>query len=304
LLYFGGCDEQKTCFSDIYTARLKFSTHRPSCPDNSGEPGVNTPLGFAMECPMNCSGNGICHQGTCFCDPGFDGADCGRALSCPSNCSHHGLCKNGRCYCDPGLKGSDCSIHVLCSRNCSYRGVCHNGRCECDPGYSGIDCSKVVVCPSNCTKRGICLNGACFCSPGFGEVDVNLNFLVQTIVQIMEFVTIKNAFVIQVGMVMIVLVLLIVLTTVQIKVCVYMEFVIVILLLVDHHVIKLQVAQINVLNEEFVFMIVVFVNQDLLEKIAVKNFLDVNKTVQDMVFVDLENVIVTLDLKENYVNQR
>lgn len=52
-----------------------------------------------------CSGHGICDCGTCKCNEGWDGPDCGCSLSKEScmnkdtkkECSGHGKCECGQC---------------------------------------------------------------------------------------------------------------------------------------------------------------------------------------------------------------
>lgn len=71
-----------------------------------------TKLSAAAPCPSDCSGNGICANGRCFCNPGFDGEDCSAEQACPKDCSGNGVCKYGRCFCDVGFDGEDCTTHV------------------------------------------------------------------------------------------------------------------------------------------------------------------------------------------------
>merc|ERR1711968_407834 len=61
-----------------------------------------------MECPMMCSGHGICNNGTCNCSLDWGGDSCNRSM-CPRDCSGHGLCSKGKCYCRMGYSGADCS---------------------------------------------------------------------------------------------------------------------------------------------------------------------------------------------------
>ncbi|XP_063985474.1 attractin-like protein 1 isoform X1 [Diachasmimorpha longicaudata] len=65
---------------------------------------------------IDCSGHGVCTDGTCTCDPTWTGEACDASV-CPNNCSHHhdqGECNRERneCNCSPGYKGSDCSQRV------------------------------------------------------------------------------------------------------------------------------------------------------------------------------------------------
>ena len=58
----------------------------------------------------DCGGRGLCEYGACFCDPGWEGANCSSAAGCPHGCSAHGECRHGLCYCEPGYDGAGCEI--------------------------------------------------------------------------------------------------------------------------------------------------------------------------------------------------
>ena len=81
-----------------------------------------------IECPADCSNQGICSRGTFFCNPGFT-PDCSKALSvmsngeknsnskpdsksCPNDCNFKGLCKGGVCWCKDGFTGPACETGV------------------------------------------------------------------------------------------------------------------------------------------------------------------------------------------------
>eukprot|EP00937_MAST-01D_sp_MAST-1D-sp2_P002943 g2943.t1 len=94
-------------------------------------------------CPVNdesglrCSGQGSCNSfNQCVCDPGFDGADCGRK-QCP--------------------KGPAWSYEKLDFLECSGRGLCTLGVCACHPSFTGNNCER-VACQADCTKRGRCVS--------------------------------------------------------------------------------------------------------------------------------------------------
>ena len=75
-------------------------------------------------------------------------------ISCKNQCSFQGFCLEGLCFCKPGYMGDDCSLtldsttnktimmNTTCLNNCNENGKCSvNGRCICDKGFSGFDCS-------------------------------------------------------------------------------------------------------------------------------------------------------------------
>ena len=130
---------------------------------------------------------------------------------------------------------------------------------------------------------------------------VGLLFLAPMIAQDKEYVANKNVSVIQDSLVMIARLLLNVKTTVLIEVFADMDNVTVILLLVAQVVIHQLFVQINVPKEVFVFMIVVSVNLDFLELTVPKSCSVAKIIAVEMVFVDLVNVIVNLDLKAKFV---
>ena len=65
-----------------------------------------------------------------------------KTVFCQNDCSNNGFCLDGKCYCVPEFFGDDCSkTNKKCVNNCSEKGECINGQCTCLNGYSGIDCS-------------------------------------------------------------------------------------------------------------------------------------------------------------------
>ena len=91
-------------------------------------------------CLGGCDGHGTCFNGRCFCDPGWEGADCAREQQCPVGCAQHGVCAYGACYCDPGFEGPACDTVLACPGECSGHGTCANARCYCEAGWRGVDC--------------------------------------------------------------------------------------------------------------------------------------------------------------------
>jgi hypothetical protein len=147
-----------------------------------------------LTCPNDCSNNGQCMNGTCVCDAGYSGDDCGSVNICPNDCSGHGRCENrylflffwivclmilfsffdrkyliffnSECWCEPMYTGDDCSWAASCYNFCSGRGKCVSDSCLCDPLFTGIDCSE-PRCPRDCSMRGDCIDGICLCEAGF-----------------------------------------------------------------------------------------------------------------------------------------
>lgn len=76
-------------------------------------PGFNLSYWVSYECPDNCSGQGVCQDGVCLCDPGWVGELC-QLLACPDDCLGNGECSDTlqQCVCFEGFTGSSCSIPV------------------------------------------------------------------------------------------------------------------------------------------------------------------------------------------------
>ncbi|KAN0042784.1 hypothetical protein ACTA71_012707 [Dictyostelium dimigraforme] len=112
-------------------------------------------------CPNDCGTNsrGICDlsSGTCICNLGFEGGDCGQ-ITCPKfnslTCNGgSNTCNttNGVCICSGRNYGSDCSSVQCVDPNCSNFGTCDTtkGQCTCDSSHQGSDCSKPLIqCPT------------------------------------------------------------------------------------------------------------------------------------------------------------
>ena len=54
---------------------------------------------------------------------GFAGLDCSVPFPCPANCSGNGQCVHGKCYCDAAHAGYDCSHKLVCNNSCTDHGV-------------------------------------------------------------------------------------------------------------------------------------------------------------------------------------
>eukprot|EP00298_Acanthocystis_sp_HF-20_P013509 c20386_g1_i1.p1 GENE.c20386_g1_i1~~c20386_g1_i1.p1 ORF type:complete len:947 (-),score=417.33 c20386_g1_i1:84-2924(-) len=60
--------------------------------------------------PQECSNQGQCDHktGTCDCLPDYAGNDCSIFLRCPNDCSGNGVCYRGSCYCYSNFTGEAC----------------------------------------------------------------------------------------------------------------------------------------------------------------------------------------------------
>lgn len=130
-------------------------------------------------CSNNCSGNGICHYGQCFCYSDSRGVNCELPrytdfIECGYQCSFHGTCalssvtgtiRNFTCTCNTGYIGAYCGI-ALCTGNCNYHGICTAAEnCTCFEGRKGAKCE--IDC--GCNGHGKCsaTNNSCICDTGY-----------------------------------------------------------------------------------------------------------------------------------------
>lgn len=124
--------------------------------------------------------------GRCFCDPEWEGRDCGRQVvrPCPlGDCGPHGECHLGQCSCAPGWEGEACQkgIERRCPKACHGNGVCMAptyDKCVCAPGFFGTSCQQVGrdVCVPTCdATHGHCIFGECFCDKGWGSKNCSLS---------------------------------------------------------------------------------------------------------------------------------
>jgi hypothetical protein len=122
-----------------------------------------------------CGAHGVCADGKCLCEPGFEGERCDIRNDCSPPCeAAGGFCGagangKGQCICKPGFGGARCQGKV-CSKTCHGRGACLDGQCQCEKGWTGADCEK--GCPADCHGRGTCvpdIQGApsCVCNAPF-----------------------------------------------------------------------------------------------------------------------------------------
>ena len=82
----------------------------------------------------------------CFCDQGFEGANCSAALGCKNECSGHGSCTKGTCYCEEGFQADDCSV-ALAKGALSLRQKAGEGKEDLvePPAIVAITCATLVL---------------------------------------------------------------------------------------------------------------------------------------------------------------
>lgn len=142
--------------------------------------------------------------GECTCDYGWAGAACQRTAlytqirSCPNDCNGNGLCMNGMCACNVGFNGVDCSgvecdamsvgtncDMVRCPGDCHGQGLCMNGVCACWEAFTGGDCSMPVECyelcrntcdPDGSSEKCTFCVGQCQTVHGHSELGVHNGF--------------------------------------------------------------------------------------------------------------------------------
>lgn len=138
-------------------------------------------------CAHNCSGNGVCNDGFCKCDPGFYGVDCSN-FTCPGSVCHydedHSQHCTHCCYDSIGDRKVPCHLkdHELMIFSGTSEGICDGfGTCQCAPPFIGEDCS-ILDCKHNCSFNGYCSvefpASRCMCKAGYtGEYCQHLECL-------------------------------------------------------------------------------------------------------------------------------
>lgn len=151
---------------------------------------------FKCTQPSDCQNGALCHNGMCFCLPGFTGDTCDVNID---ECRQHGgqPCFNGgvcidminefKCECAPGFRGDQCQdLADMCNDSpCFNNATCTNHRtnytCTCEPGWEGRHCELNI---DDCAKNP-CQNGAtcqdlvngykCECPQGFMGTNCEIN---------------------------------------------------------------------------------------------------------------------------------
>eukprot|EP00298_Acanthocystis_sp_HF-20_P015946 c21328_g3_i1.p1 GENE.c21328_g3_i1~~c21328_g3_i1.p1 ORF type:complete len:1132 (+),score=497.73 c21328_g3_i1:152-3397(+) len=117
--------------------------------------------GYLFHTQQRCSGHGICLDGKCICDKGWENEDCGTRSEF-SLCDSEVSLENGNVTC----QGNHCDLVCLkgyemtgpsqwqCSDNSSWIGI---GQTKCSP-----------ICENNCNNHGTCVSpSTCECFEGF-----------------------------------------------------------------------------------------------------------------------------------------
>lgn len=154
-------------------------------------------LKFKCTNSTDCKNGALCHNGICFCPPGFTGDSCDinidecRQFDGGQPCLNNGTCVdevNGfRCECSPGFRGERCQdLADMCNDSpCLNNAKCINYRtsytCECEPGWKGKHCeTNIDDCATNlCQNDAICTDLVneyrCQCRVGFNGTNCEIN---------------------------------------------------------------------------------------------------------------------------------
>lgn len=120
---------------DRYEYFVKQPSVSPDYTSSGNYPGfvfITPKVNIKMLCTGDegCNLNGKCHNYMCICNDGYYGGNC-EYKKCPNNCSGKGVCKDGTCICDSSgiYSGDDCS-QVNCDKfvdlitNCKKDPLC------------------------------------------------------------------------------------------------------------------------------------------------------------------------------------
>ncbi|XP_070560322.1 teneurin-3-like [Ptychodera flava] len=127
-------------------------------------------------CLNDCSGHGDCDNmtGICSCHDDWQKQDCSEVKCGDHDCSGLGVCHNGTCDCDTGWTGRHAQNVRDCEYGCREHGSCQSGTCICNKGWTGTACD-LDACPNNCTSNGDCILAEnlwqCVCQGDFKGAD-------------------------------------------------------------------------------------------------------------------------------------
>ena len=125
--WYGQDCAARRCAHGCFAHRGQGACHDGRCVCALGFSGVacNHTCGGGTNASLHCSGHGRCVDGAvCECEPGYGGAACERR-TCLMGCSGQGLCHDGTCICAVGFGGRDCAVTTVpsphdCSTGCVH----------------------------------------------------------------------------------------------------------------------------------------------------------------------------------------
>ncbi|XP_076799431.1 teneurin-3-like isoform X4 [Clavelina lepadiformis] len=109
---------------------------------------VTLPSPTTATCRPACHAeHGVCVDGACRCEDGWNGEACDQR-QCHAKCDEHGSCSRGECVCDHGWNGELCTFDG-CPDDCSRNGNCLKDAegewyCSCRTGWKGKSCAVEV----------------------------------------------------------------------------------------------------------------------------------------------------------------
>ena len=150
-------------------------TNRVDCRDNA------QCICKQSECPNDCSGNGICQEGTCVCNEGYFAPDCRRyKYQSTETCNHIGenwgkIATASRCHeAADNLTLFDTSVVVESDSNVPHNCYYINEKLYFNTYENDEYCTPQTpclceqsACPHNCNGNGGCNGSTCTCNVGY-----------------------------------------------------------------------------------------------------------------------------------------